>query len=232
MAGFDIDELMSIKNAYQGQRFQWVKPPDKNKLATVVSVTDVIPGKRMNTVNGPVQQYRAVLSDGSSIDTESLTNNLMMLHEDQAPMSIAEVQSIYMDPGLDVVALKETLPADMKAISDLPNVNTPISQLQNLKQSQTQQQIPTQPTERQQISIDTRNLFGMFTVDDSIVNLKLTVQLPAKNLLKMMYSNSGDKDQFVEQLAAHINNSITLDAIKASVQTMMGHDKNKKIDGQ
>ena len=235
MAGFDIDELMSIKNAYQGQRFQWIKPDDKKRLAQVVTVTDIIPGKRMNTINGPVQQYRAVLSDGSAIDTEGLTNNLMMLHEDQQPMSMAEVLSIYQEPAIELAEIIQQLPPDLKEYSQLPNqqvdpVNMPISELKTLDPNNIPQ-IKRKDTElesfRQAQHVDTQTLFGMFEVKDTELLLKVKVPLPTKNLLKMMFANSQNKDKFIEQLAAHINNNITLDSIRESVTKMMGQDKNK-----
>ena len=43
MAGYDMEELMSVKNSYQGNRFQWVKCSDKTRLGTVVTVSDVVP---------------------------------------------------------------------------------------------------------------------------------------------------------------------------------------------
>lgn len=229
MAGFDIEELVSIKNAYYGQRFQWIKPPttERQKLGTVVTVIDVIPGKRINTVNGPAQTYTAILSDQSRIETEALTNNLMMLHEDQPPMTKEEVQSIYMEPEIDLGAIKNDLPADLQSLSTIqPNRNNsdqPTSvPVDNGQLAQPRQQVP----------VDTKGLFGMFSVENTDINLKVAVQLPAKNLLKMMFANSQDKEQFLDQLSAHINNSITLDAIKASVRTFMGQDKKKKDDDQ
>ena len=142
---------------------------------------------------------------------------------------------------MDKGEIKEKLPEDLKELSDLPNenvnpANMPISQLKTLDRSQLDQlrssPTQTQANPRETIAIDTQTLFGMFEVKDTQVNLKVEVPLPAKNLLKMMYVNSQDKDKFIEQLAAHINNSITLDAIKASVNTMMGHDKKKSTDGE
>lgn len=221
MAGFDIDELMSIKNAYQGQRFQWIKPAanEKAKLATVVTVTDVVPGPRVNTLNGPSQRYIAVLSDNTKLDTEHLSSNLMMLHEDQQAMTLAEVQSIYMEPSLDIDAVKSSLPTDMQALSTLSNTPSP----QAVNQTPFTDISPI----RTNAPVDTKGLFGMFSVEDTEILLKLSVKLPAKNLLKMMYSNSQDKDQFVDQLSAHINNSITQDAIKIAIGVMMGQDKKK-----
>lgn len=225
MAGFDIDELMSIKNAYQGQRFQWIKPAanERAKLATVVTVTDVVPGPRVNTINGPSQRYIAVLSDHTKLDTEHLTSNLMMLHEDQQAMTVAEVQSIYMEPSLDLEAVNSSLPTDMQALSTLSNAPSLQTSVASSLTSD------TQPT-RTIAPVDTKGLFGMFSVEDTELLLKLSVKLPAKNLLKMMYTNSQDKDQFIDQLSAHINNSITQDAIKIAIGVMMGQDKKKKID--
>jgi hypothetical protein len=234
MAGFDIEELMSIKNAYQGQRFQWIKPPasERQKLGTVVTVIDVIPGRRVNTVNGPVQTYLAVLSDQSRIESEALTNNLMMLHEDQPPLTRDEVLSIYVEPELDLEAVKKDLPDDLQSLSTLQaspkNQGAPGQDDSTFAPGSSSQ--PVQ--QRQQVPIDTKGLFGMFSVEETDVNLKVSVQLPAKNLLKMMFANSQDKEQFLDQLSAHINNSITLDAIKASVRTFMGQDKKKKDDDQ
>lgn len=237
MAGFDIEELMSIKNAYQGQRFQWIKPPasERQKLGTVVTVIDVIPGRRINTVNGPVQTYLAVLSDQSRIESEALTNNLMMLHEDQPPLTRDEVLSIYVEPEVDLDAVKKDLPADLQSLSTLQpsQKNLGVSGPSDVGFATGVSGSPDPPAQqRQQIQIDTKGLFGMFSVEETDVNLKVSVQLPAKNLLKMMFTNSQDKEQFLDQLSAHINNSITLDAIKASVRTFMGQDKKKKEDDQ
>lgn len=229
MAGFDIEELMSVKNAYQGQKFQWVKPPpqDKTKLATVVTVVDVIPGRRINTVNGPSQRYMVQLSDKTQIDSEDLTNRLMMLHDDQPPMSMAEVMSIYAEPELDVNAIKSSLPVDMQSLSTL-DVLTKLTVPETLQPKSAPEPTVQTPSSREVAKVDTKGLFGMFSVEETDVNLKVTVELPAKNLLKMMLANSQDKEQFIDQLSAHINNSITLDAIKASVRTFMGQEKKKK----
>lgn len=236
MTGYDVDELMSIKNAYQGQKFQWIKPlaTEKHKLATVVTVTDVVPGRVMKTQSGPVQRFVAILSDQSQVDSEALTNHLMMLHEDQPPLTMAEVQSIYMDPGLDLDAIKADLPSELRELSNLPNSNqadrpTPNPAPQRPDFAPTPQGVD-QSSVRQTIPLDTKGLFGLFALEDSNINLKIDVKLPSKALLKMMFENSQDKDQFIDQLSAHINNSITLDDIKGSVRNYMGQDKKKKAD--
>jgi len=104
-----------------------------------------------------------------------------------------------------------------------------LSTLSNIPSPQAANQTPSIdiPPTRTNIPVDTKGLFGMFSVEDTELLLKLSVKLPAKNLLKMMYSNSQDKDQFVDQLSAHINNSITQDAIKIAIVVMLGQDKKK-----
>jgi hypothetical protein len=45
-----------------------------------------------------------------------------------------------------------------------------------------------------------------------------------------MYTNSQDKEQFLDRLALYINNSITPATIKESLKKIMGSDKKKKAD--
>jgi len=226
MAGFDIDELMSVKNSYQSQKFQWVKTNDPKKLGTVVTVNDVIPGKRLNTINGPMQRYNAILSDGTSIDTEDLTSRLMMLLDDQPPMTIPELLSINQDAGVDLNAVKADLPPDLQELSTLPT------------QAPKNQGVPGHddsgfaPGRNMGAPVNPKDIFGLFSVEDTNLNLSLVVKMPSRPLLKMMYSNAQDKEQFLNQLSAYINNSITQAAIQESVMRMFGQDKNKKADDQ
>lgn len=57
-------------------------------------------------------------------------------------------------------------------------------------------------------------IFEMFATEESLLNLNLRVNLPAINLLKMMYKSSQNKSQFLTELANHINNQITAEHIK------------------
>lgn len=225
MAGFDIDELMSVKNSYQSQKFQWVKTNDNKKLGTVVTVNDVIPGKRLNTINGPMQRYNAILSDGTSIDMEDLTGRLMMLMDDQLPMTIPELLSINQDVGVDLSAVKADLPADLQELSTLPT--TPKNQgVAGHDDS------GFSPGRNAGLAVNPKDIFGLFSVEDTNLNISVVVKMPSKPLLKMMYSNAKDKEQFLNQLSAYINNSITQAVIQESVKRMFGQDKNKKADDQ
>ena len=80
------------------------------------------------------------------------------------------------------------------------------------------------------VNSDPGDLFGMFSLEETDLTLSVSVKLPAKNLLKMMYSNSQDQDQFLNRLASYINNSVTPDSIKDSLKKSLNQDKKKKTD--
>ncbi len=209
MTGYDIDALMSVKDSFQGNKFQWVKTSDRSKLGQIVRVTDVFAGNR--------GRFIATLSDGSQIPADQLTNNLMMLMDDQPAMSIAEIMSINSVPSLnDPIQVSPDLP---------PEIASEIAAA-----------LPTQqPTPRPQIrasepgqSADPGDLFGMFSLEETDLTLSVSIKLPAKNLLKMMYVNSQNKDEFLNRLAAYINNNVTADSIKESMRRSLDPDKKKK----
>lgn len=206
--GYDIDALMAVKDSFQGNNFQWVKTTDRSKLGKVVRVVDVAPGRG---------GYIAKLSDGSTIPTEQLTSNLMMLMDDQPALSMEEVMSINYVPSLDgELKVAETIPADFKE--------------EILSQAGPKTQPVPQSAPQQKSQADPGDLFGMFSLEDTDMTLTVSVKLPSKNLLKMMYSNSQDQDQFLNRLASYINNSVTPDSIKDSLKKSLGQDKKKKTD--
>jgi hypothetical protein len=45
-----------------------------------------------------------------------------------------------------------------------------------------------------------------------------------------MYTNSQDKEQFLNRLSMYINNSVTTNSIKDSLVKSFGQDKKKKIN--
>lgn len=209
--GYDIDALMAVKDSFQGNNFQWVKTKDRSKLGKVVRVNDITPGR-----NG----YVAQLSDGSSISTDRLTSDLLMLMDDQPALSMQEIVSINYVPGLsdEEIKVADTIPADFKEqILSQPKPQVQIDPIQ-------------QPVQVRTTTSDPGDLFGMFSLEETDLSLTVSVKLPAKNLLKMMYSNSQDQEQFLNRLASYINNSVTPDSIKDSLRKSLGQDKKKKMD--
>jgi hypothetical protein len=210
MNGYDIDALMSIKDSFQGNNFQWVKSTDRAKLGKVVRVTDVFPGNR--------GIFIAQLSDGTKIPTDQLTSNLMMLMDDQPAMSMSEILSINEVPSLNQeIKVSPEIPTEFAQNLATQPIVRPV-----------QEKVMAQPDELSRKSQDPGDLFGMFSLAEIDLNLMVSVKLPAKNLLKMMYSNSQNKEEFLDRLAAYINSNVTVDSIKNSMRKTLDPDKNKK----
>lgn len=80
------DQLISYKQNYTNQEFQWIKTPRPELLGKVVKCRDV------DIING---QCVATFDDGSSCPIKEVNSNLMMIHGEMQPLSMNEVQSIY-----------------------------------------------------------------------------------------------------------------------------------------
>ena len=210
ITGMDIEELMAIKNTFQGNKLQWIKTQDRSKMGKIVSVVEIEPGNR--------GKYIAQLSDGSRIDTDRLSSDLMMLMDDQPALSMAEIQSINYIPSLsDANGIAPGIPDEFK--NDLINA--------------AKEKPPgpaTIPAPIPTTLVDAGDLFGMFALEDTELALTVSIKLPSKNLLKMMYTNSQDKEQFLNRLSMYINNSVTTNSIKDSLVKSFGQDKKKKIN--
>ena len=202
----DIEELMAIKNTFQGNKLQWIKTQDRSKMGKIVTVAEIEPGPR--------GKYIAQLSDGSRIDTDRLSSDLMMLMDDQPALSMAEIQSINYIPSLsDANGIAPGIPDEFK--NDLINAA---------------KEKPPIPATIPTTQVDAGDLFGMFALEDTELALTISIKLPSKNLLKMMYTNSQDKEQFLNRLSMYINNSVTTNSIKDSLVKSFGQDKKKKIN--
>jgi len=205
MNNYDIDTLVAIKSSFQSNDFQWIKTNDKTKLGKVVQVRDVLPSR-----NG---RFMAILSDGTQLDTDRVSSDLMMITEDQQPMSMAEIQSINYIPSLNEdFKVTEEIPAEFRSEIIAPK---PIAQ---------------QPAQLAQIKVSTDpgDLFGMFSLEDTDLALSVKIKLPSKNLLKMMYSNSKNKEEFLTKLSDYINNNVTADSIKKTMKKMLSTTPTKK----
>ncbi|CAB4218105.1 hypothetical protein UFOVP1604_2 [uncultured Caudovirales phage] len=205
MNNYDIDTLVAIKSSFQSNDFQWIKTNDKTKLGKVVQVRDVLPSR-----NG---RFMAILSDGTQLDTDRVSSDLMMITEDQKPMSMAEIQSINYIPSLNEdFKVSEEIPAEFRAEVIAPK------------------QIAPQPAQPAQLKVsnDPGDLFGMFSLEDTDLALSVKIKLPSKNLLKMMYSNSKNKEEFLTKLSDYINNNVTADSIKKTMKKMLSTTPTKK----
>ena len=212
MNGYDIDTLIAVKSSFQSNKFQWIKTNDPNKMGKVVEVRDVVPGR-----NG---RFLAMLSDGSQIDTDMVSSNLMMLTDGQDPLSFDEIRSINYIPSLS---------EEVKVSSDIPT-----EFVDEIKAQAPQPVLGAQPAQtvqapsKVQVDVDPGDLFGMFSLEDTDLNLSVRIKLPSKNLLKMMYQNSKNKEEFLTKLSNYINNNVTVDAIKKTMKKALAGDAKKK----
>lgn len=212
MNGYDIDTLIAVKSSFQSNKFQWIKTNDPNKMGKVVEVRDVVPGR-----NG---RFLAMLSDGSQIDTDMVSSNLMMLTDGQDPLSFDEIRSINYIPSLS---------EEVKVSSDIPT-----EFVDEIKAQAPQPVLGAQPAQtvqapsKVQVDVDPGDLFGMFSLEDTDLNLSVRIKLPSKTLLKMMYQNSKNKEEFLTKLSNYINNNVTVDAIKKTMKKALAGDTKKK----
>lgn len=212
---YDMDTLIAIKTSFQSNKFQWIKTNDPNKVGKIVEVRDVAPGR-----NG---RFVALLSDGSQLDTDMVSSNLMMLTDDQQPMSIDEIRSINYIPSLS---------EDVRVAPEIPaEFATEIKQ-QQPAQPQVQPPPVVQASQAKDvITVDPGDLFGMFSLEDTELNLSVKIKLPSKSLLKMMYTNSKNKEEFLTKLSNYINNNVTVDAIKKTMKkTLTGRTEKTTKD--
>ena len=208
---FDMETLIAIKSSFQVNEFQWIKTNDPAKVGKLVSVRDVVPSR-----NG---RFVAILSDGTQLDTDLVSSDLMMITDDQQPLSMAEIRSINYVPSLsEEQAISPDIPAEFaEMIAQTPPVR-PAPQVQ-----------AAEPQVK--IAVDPGDLFGMFSLEDTDLNLSIKLKLPSKNLLKMMYTNAKNKDEFLTKLSNYINNSVTVDSIKKTMKKSLGTTTKSKAMG-
>ena len=82
----NTEKLISLKENFTGQKFQWVKTDRPELLGKVVKCRDIEP-----TNDG---RFIAIFDDQSKVDTTKLNLNLIMIHGDMPPLSREEVESI------------------------------------------------------------------------------------------------------------------------------------------
>lgn len=192
-------QLISYKQNFTGQQFQWVKTDRPELIGKLVKCRDVDP--RGN-------QVIAVFDDGSEVDVREINNKLLMIHGDLKPLSKEEVQSIYSPK----TAAKQ--PAPFKDPNEQPSSS----------QASTKA-TPQQAPKVEKIEV---NPFEMFNSDETDLSIKIKIKLPDKKLLKMMYNNAEDKDSFLDQLSKYVLSMINNNVINESLGSMLDSSKNSK----
>lgn len=193
-------DLISYKEHFTGQTFQWIKTSRIELLGKVVTCRDV------DFVGGRIM---AIFNDGSQCPAEQVSNNLLMIHGEMQPLSQIEVESI---------SGHSTQPVTKK--SEPITTSTPI-----------------QPTNKVNKTVDTPKLnpFEIFNSNTTDLAIKIKIKLPDKKLLKLMYNNAENKEQFLTQLSdyvySQINNNVVKESLKKTLDEKPALNKQKPNSG-
>jgi hypothetical protein len=143
-----------------------------------------------------------VFDDGSQVPVKDLNNKLMMIHGDAKPLSKAEVEAIS--------------PFKNKT-NPTPKLTPPPVPTDNVSEPPKGSSNPGLNTS----TLPKSNPFEMFNSDETDITIKLSIKLPDKKLLKMMYNNAEDKDEFISHLSDYVGNHINNNTVKDSLIGML-----------
>ena len=194
----NIEKLISLKENFTGQRFQWIKPVDPQLLGKVVKCRDIL--------DSPDGQFYAIFDDGSRINTNLLNSHMMMIHGDSEPLSRVEVESIY------------------GSVLNTKRINTTASPetAQHTQSSKPEERRISKQT------ADSTNMFKMFNSEETEISIKIKVKLPDKKLLKMMYTQAEDSDKFLSELSEYLLTVINKQVVADSMQSQLDPTAIKK----
>ena len=208
------------KNLLQPIEKNSTKMVDENKL---ISLMENFKGQRFQWVKtqrieqlGKVvtcrmieakgDRFVAIFDDGSSIDSSQLNTSLMMIHGDMEPLTKAEVESI---SGIRKVAPKQP---NVYPTGHQPEINHTL----------------TQPTAQVMYAQAKPNMFEIFNSEPTQLNISLSVKLPEKKLLKMMYTSAENKEEFLAELAVYLHKMINKEVITKSMADLLAPPTLKK----
>lgn len=220
------EKLISYKQNFTGQTFQWVKTDRPELMGKIVKCRDIQPFGN---------SAFAIFEDGSKIDVRQLNSNLMMIVGDMQPLSREEVISLSPGASGQSKSSQNTPPPPMTS----PTGSGPIEIPDELKEYQTlnEKQPKAKPTQSPSTApsepkVVSKNPFEMFNSEYSDLNLKMNIKIPDKKLLKLMYSNAENKDEFMEQLSEYIysmiNNKVVRESLESMLVTKTRHKKTKE----
>ncbi len=201
------EQLISYQQNFAGQQFQWIKTDRLELKGKLVKVRDIRP------------DGTAVFDDGSKVHVKDLNNKLMMIHGDIPPLTIDEVNAIHAPKKVDVIpetklANGEVIPEKKVADTNIPPANFDTKTGQPLNN--------TEPTKH---DVPVQNPFEMFNSDETELLIKVKIKLPDKKLLKMMYNNAEDKNEFIDQLSNYVTSMINNSVVSGSITKMLDPKK-------
>ena len=213
----DTQRLISLKENFTGQKFQWIKTNDVSLRGKIVKCKDVEPRGNM---------FMIYFNDGSKIEERLLNRNLMLISEGMSPLSKEEINSIN----------GPVIPSSPSSKNE-----GPIKMPDDLKQFQTPNVPPTSPetgtlskqAKPKEKNVQTTNMFSMFNAEETLLNIQVNLKLPNKKLLKMMYENADNKETFLSDLSQYvyskINNNVVKDSLKKTIKPSVKITRKTKV---
>jgi hypothetical protein len=195
----NTEKLISLKENFTGQKFQWVKTSRPELLGKVVKCRDVD--------FGPGGTFIVMFDDGSKIESTRLNSDLLMIHGDMQPLTKDEVASIYQAKASPKLTINQrpVEPIAEKIIT--PNFT---------------------PLEAKVERVNSSNMFEMFNSDETTISISLKVKLPDRKLLKMMYTSAENKEKFLTELSEYLQTKINKHVIKESMHAILDPTPVKK----
>lgn len=210
---YDENKHISLMENFNRNKFQWIKTTDRSRLGKVVTCVDIVPNGR---------SFIAKFDDSSSIDVKKITSDLLMITADMQPLSKDEVLSIN---GPVAAAVPSTgggpikLPPDLQKEADAMRAEA--AARPKIEPEITLSEIAISSVEANKHSFSAApqksNMFSAFNSEETQIALSLSLRLPDKKLLKMMYASAENKDAFVEELSDFIMDQINKKVVADSV---------------
>ncbi len=196
------EKLISYKQNFTGQSFQWIRTQRPELLGKVVKCRDIqTKGK----------SAYAIFDDGSSIEVDKLNNDLLMISGDMKPLTKDEVSSIYPQPSIKPpVQSSGVVSETIVGLAEKPEVKKEVKK----EVTSDKKEVP--------------NPFEMFNSDKTELNIKVGINLPDKKLLKLMFNNAENKDEFLNQLSDYVYSTINNKVVKDSLSAMLISSSRKK----
>ena len=161
---------------------------------------------KCRTIEPRGDRFLVLFDDGSSIDSALLNKNLFMIHGDMEPLSLPELEAIN---GPTKPVAPPAPPQDRRIQEGLIPPPSTGSSFVGLTNPQS-------------------NMFDMFGSEETTVSIALSVKLPDKKLLKLMYQNAENKDKFLDELSDYMQRMINKQVIKDSVLSIVDGQKSTR----
>jgi len=215
---YDENKHISLMENFNRNKFQWVKTNDKSRLGKVVTCVDIVP--QGNT-------FVAKFDDSSSVDIRKITSDLLMITADMQPLSKEEVMSINGPSITTPIGVAGAgpikLPPELQKEADAMRAEA-------AAMPKPEPQTIAQPQQERRISVSSpkSNMFAVFNSEETQISLNISVKLPDKKLLKMMYASAEDKDKFIGELSDFIMDQINKEVVSESIISTIAPAPAKK----